>query len=42
MQAELFYLPRHCLKFLASNPEARQIVTDRYRDRAVRVLAQEL
>jgi CRP-like cAMP-binding protein/Fe-S-cluster-containing dehydrogenase component len=40
--AELFYLPRHCLKFLISNTEARQIVTDRYHDRAVRVLAQEL
>ena len=40
--AELFYLPRHCLKFLISNAEARQIVTDRYHDRAVRVLAQEL
>ena len=37
--AELFYLPRHCLKFLISNTEARQIVNDRYRDRAVRVLA---
>jgi CRP-like cAMP-binding protein/Fe-S-cluster-containing hydrogenase component 2 len=39
---QLFYLPRHCLKFLISNAEARQTVTDRYRDRAVRVLAQEL
>jgi len=39
---ELFYLPRYCLKFLISNTEARQIVTDRYRDRAVRVLAEEL
>jgi CRP-like cAMP-binding protein/Fe-S-cluster-containing hydrogenase component 2 len=40
--AELFYLPRHCLKFLIVNPEARQVVNDRYRDRTVRVLAQEL
>ncbi len=40
--AELFYLPRHCLKFLISNAQARQMVNDRYRDRAVRVLAQEL
>ena len=39
---ELFYLPRYCLKFLISNADARQVVTDRYRDRAVRVLAQEL
>ncbi|HKN01820.1 MAG TPA: cyclic nucleotide-binding domain-containing protein [Candidatus Binataceae bacterium] len=39
---ELFYLPRHCLKFLISNSEARQMVTDRYKDRAMRVLAQEL
>jgi CRP-like cAMP-binding protein/Fe-S-cluster-containing hydrogenase component 2 len=38
---ELFYLPRFCLKFLISNPQARQTVNDRYRDRAVRVLAQE-
>lgn len=39
---DLFYLPRHCLKFLISNNDARKVVTDRYRDRAIRVLAQEL
>jgi CRP-like cAMP-binding protein/Fe-S-cluster-containing dehydrogenase component len=40
--ADLFYLPRHCLKFLISNPQARDIVNERYRSRAVRVLSQEL
>ena len=39
---ELFYLPRYCLKFLISNQQARDIVNERYKSRAVRVLAQEL
>src|SRR5262249_50231815 len=40
--AELFYLPRHCLKFLIGNEHARKIINDRYRDRALHVLAEEL
>lgn len=38
----LLYIPRHCLTFLMGNPVARRIVTERYQERAVRVLAQGL
>ena len=40
--AEIFYLPRHALKFVEINAEARAVLADRYRERAVRVLAKEL
>jgi CRP-like cAMP-binding protein/Fe-S-cluster-containing hydrogenase component 2 len=39
---EIFYLPRHTLKFVMSNPEARAILEDRYRERAIKVVAAEL
>ena len=39
---EIFYLPRHALKYLEVNPHARALVADRYRERAVRVVAAEL
>jgi len=39
---EIFYLPRHTLKFVMSNTEARAILEERYKQRALRVLANEL
>jgi CRP-like cAMP-binding protein/Fe-S-cluster-containing hydrogenase component 2 len=39
---DIFYLPRNALKFLEINPEARKVLADRYRERAVRVVAKEL
>ncbi len=39
---EIFYLPRHCLKFVETNDEARAILSERYRERAIRVMVSEL
>jgi CRP-like cAMP-binding protein/Fe-S-cluster-containing hydrogenase component 2 len=39
---DIFYLPRHALKFLEINPDARRILSDRYRERAVRVVSREI
>jgi len=39
---EIFYTPRHTLKYLEVNPNARAMLADRYRERAVRVVAAEL
>ena len=39
---DIFYLPRHALKFLEINTEARTVLANRYRERAVHVIAQEL
>ena len=36
------YVPRHCLTLLMANPAARRMMTERYQERAIRVLAQEL
>ena len=38
----LLFIPRHCLTFLMANPVARRMVTERYQERTIRVLAQEL
>jgi CRP-like cAMP-binding protein/Fe-S-cluster-containing hydrogenase component 2 len=38
----LLYIPRHCLTSLMANPVARRMVTERYQERAIRVLAQGL
>jgi CRP-like cAMP-binding protein/Fe-S-cluster-containing hydrogenase component 2 len=38
----LLYIPRHCLTALMSNLVARRAVTERYQERAIRVLAQGL
>jgi CRP-like cAMP-binding protein/Fe-S-cluster-containing hydrogenase component 2 len=35
--SEIFYVPRYSLKYLELNPHARQVLADRYRERAVRV-----
>jgi CRP-like cAMP-binding protein/Fe-S-cluster-containing hydrogenase component 2 len=40
--AEIFYQPRHTLKFVMSNLEARTVLEERYRQRALRVVANEL
>jgi len=37
--AEIFYVPRHALKYLEINHHARDILARRYRERAVRVIA---
>ena len=37
--AEIFYLPRYCLKYLFANPEAREQLNNLYRERAMRVVA---
>jgi CRP-like cAMP-binding protein/Fe-S-cluster-containing hydrogenase component 2 len=34
-EAEIFYVPRHALKYLEINPEARAMLAARYRERAV-------
>jgi len=39
---EIFYLPRYTLKFVMSNPDARSILEGRYRERAIKVVANEL
>ncbi|MGC2460053.1 MAG: cyclic nucleotide-binding domain-containing protein, partial [Steroidobacteraceae bacterium] len=39
---EIFYVPRHCLKFVETNDEARAILSARYRERAIRVMVTEL
>jgi len=39
---EIFYLPRHCLKFVETNEEARAILSERFRERAIRVMVTEL
>jgi len=39
---EIFYLPRHCLKFIETNDEARAILSARFRERAIRVMVSEL
>ncbi len=39
---DIFYVPRHALKFLEINAEARAVLADRYRERAVHVMAEEL
>jgi CRP-like cAMP-binding protein/Fe-S-cluster-containing hydrogenase component 2 len=41
-KAEIFYVPRHALKFLEINPEARAILAERYRQMAVSVAAASL
>jgi len=41
-EAEIFYVPRHALKYLEINPEARTILADRYREMAVSVAAASL
>ncbi len=40
-ETEIFYVPRHALKYLEINPAAREILAERYRERAVRVIAAE-
>ena len=35
----IFYIPRHALKYLEINEKARNILADRYRERAVRAMA---
>src|SRR5579872_5594744 len=38
-EAEIFYVPRHALKYVEINAHARTIIADRYRERAVSVAA---
>src|SRR6185369_3669579 len=38
-ETEIFYVPRHALKYLEINQQARAIIGERYRDMAVRVTA---
>ena len=40
--SEIFYIPRHALKFVEINLHARTLLAERYRERAVRVVAVEL
>ena len=37
--AEILYVPNHALKFIIANVEARTLIMERYRDRAVRAMA---
>jgi len=39
VESEIFYIPRHALKYLEINSHARQLLADRYREMAVRVTA---
>jgi CRP-like cAMP-binding protein/Fe-S-cluster-containing hydrogenase component 2 len=39
---EIFYVPRHALKYLEINPQTRTLLAERYRERAVSVAAAEL
>ncbi|MBV8362427.1 MAG: cyclic nucleotide-binding domain-containing protein [Deltaproteobacteria bacterium] len=41
-ETEIFYVPRHALKYLEINPQARTILAERYRENAVSVAAAEL
>jgi CRP-like cAMP-binding protein/Fe-S-cluster-containing hydrogenase component 2 len=41
-ETEIFYVPRHTLKYLEINPQARTIISQHYRERAVRNVAAEL
>lgn len=41
-QAHILHVPSHALKYLEVNPEARKILADRYRERAVRVVANQI
>jgi CRP-like cAMP-binding protein/Fe-S-cluster-containing hydrogenase component 2 len=41
-ETRIFYIPRHTLKYLEINPHARAVLANRYRERAVRVVAVEL
>jgi len=41
-EAEIFYVPRHALKYLEINVEARAILADHYRERAVSTAAADL
>jgi len=41
-EAEIFYVPRHALKFVEINPHARALLAERYREMAVRVTAAAL
>ena len=36
---QILYIPNYALKFVNSNVEARTLIMDRYRDRAVRAMA---
>jgi CRP-like cAMP-binding protein/Fe-S-cluster-containing hydrogenase component 2 len=40
--AEIFYVPRHALKYIEINVRAREILAVRYRERAVRVTAGDI
>jgi len=42
IQAEIFYVPRHALKYVEINTQARAIIGERYREMAVRVTAADL
>ncbi len=39
---EILYVPNYALKFINSNVEARTLIMDRYRDRAVRAMANKI
>ena len=39
---EIFYIPRHALKYLELNTHAREVLAQRYRERAVRVTAADI
>lgn len=39
---QIFYIPRHCLKFVETNDEARAILAKRYRERAIRVMISDV
>ena len=39
---EIFYVPRHALKYLEQNNRAREILAQRYRERAVRVTVADI
>jgi CRP-like cAMP-binding protein/Fe-S-cluster-containing hydrogenase component 2 len=41
-EAEILHVPSHALKYLEANSEARKILTDRYRERAIRVVANQI
>lgn len=41
-QTEILYIPNYALKFVNTNPQARKLIMDRYRDRAVRAMANEI
>jgi CRP-like cAMP-binding protein/Fe-S-cluster-containing hydrogenase component 2 len=41
-ETEIFYVPRHALKYLEINPQARSMLADRYREMAVSVAGADL